>query len=113
MADDVGTATEAAAEKEEVRRREARLRRMAASMDLVLRKSRARDSSRMDFGCYRIENKDGCPVSGTYPYPYSLSLDGLEEALDLLAESPPEWAVTNKGRFVHGCAGAADPHWGR
>jgi hypothetical protein len=113
MADDPGIAAKAATEKEEARRREARLRRMAAGMGLTLRKSRARDSSRMDFGCYRIENKDGCPVSGTYPYPYSLTLDGLEDALDLLAESPPEWAVTSEGQFVHGCAGAADPQWGR
>jgi hypothetical protein len=67
----------------------------------------------MDFGCYRIEGKDGCPVAGTYPYPYSLSLQGVEEALELLRESPPEWARTEDGRFIHGCAGAADPKWGR
>ena len=95
------------------RRREARLRRMAAGMGLALRKSRTRERSRMDFGCYRIEGKDGSPVAGTYPYPYSLGLDGVEEALDLLVQSPPEWARTTDGQFVHGCAGAADPKWGR
>jgi hypothetical protein len=105
MADDVGTAAD--------RRREAQLRRAAARMGLALRKSRARDMSRMDFGCYRIESRDGCPVAGTYPYPYSLSLGGAEEALDLLRDSPPEMARTSDGTFIHGCAGAADPKWGR
>jgi hypothetical protein len=101
------------AENSAERRREARLRRLAAGMGLALRKSRARDASRMDFGCYRIDSKDGCPVAGTYPYPYSLSLEGVEEALDLLLQSPPEWARTSEGQFIHGCAGAADPKWGR
>ncbi len=93
--------------------REARLRREATKMGLVLRKSRARDTCRMDFGCYRIESRDGRPVAGNYPYPYSLTIDGVEEALGLLCESPPEWARTENGRFIHGCAGAADPNWGR
>jgi hypothetical protein len=95
------------------KRHEARLRRVAAGMGLVLRKSHARDAGRMDFGCYRIESEDGCPVAGTYPYPYSLSLSGVEEALDLLRDSPPEMARTSDGTFIHGCAGAADPKWGR
>lgn len=95
------------------RRREARLRRVAAAMGLALRKSRARDLARMDYGCYRIESAEGCPVAGAYPYPYSLSLEGVEEALDLLLDSPPEMARTSDGTFIHGCAGAADPKWGR
>jgi hypothetical protein len=95
------------------RHREARLRRMAAAMGLVLRKSRARDSCRMDYGCFRIESADGRPVAGTYPYPYSLGLDGVEEALDLLIENPPETARTEGGTLVHGGAGAADSKWGR
>lgn len=105
MANDANTSAD--------RRREAQLRRAAASMGLALRKSRARDASRMDFGCYRIEGTDGCPVAGTYPYPYSLSLAGVEEALELLLQSPPEMARTSDGTFIHGCAGAADSKWGR
>ena len=95
------------------KQREARLRRIAAAMGLTVRKSRARDASRMDFGCYRIEGTGGCPVAGTYPYPYSLSLDGLEEALEQLAESPLEMGCTPDGKIIHGVAGAADPKWGR
>jgi hypothetical protein len=96
-----------------VKRREARLRRVAAGMGMVLRKSRARDADRMDFGCYRIESGAGCPVAGTYPYPYSLSLSEVEDALDLLRDSPVEMARTSDGTLIHGCAGAADPKWGR
>lgn len=95
------------------RRREVRLRRMAAALGLVLRKSRARDECRMDFACFRIESEDGRPVSGSYPYPYSLSLEGVEEALELLRDSPPELARDDEGKFIHGVAGAADSKWGR
>jgi hypothetical protein len=95
------------------KRREARLRRMAAAMGLVLRKSRTRDAHRMDFACFRIESKDGRPVSGAYPYPYSLSLEGVEDALELLRDSPPEMARASDGTFIHGTAGAADSKWGR
>ena len=95
------------------KRHEAQLRRMAAALGLVLRKSRARDECRMDFACYRIESSDGRPVSGNYPYPYSLNLDGVEAALDLLRDSPPELARRSDGTFIHGVAGAADSKWGR
>jgi hypothetical protein len=105
MADDANTALD--------RRREARLRRVAAGMGLVLRKSRARDDCRMDYACFRIESRDGRPVSGTYPYPYSLTLEGAEQALRLLEDSPPEMARDDEGKFIHGNAGAADPKWGR
>jgi hypothetical protein len=101
------------ADKAAERRQEARLRRLAAAMGLALRKSRARDECRMDFACYRIESKDGRPVSGAYPYPHSLSLEGVEEALELLRESPPEMARASDGTAIHGVAGAADPQWGR
>jgi hypothetical protein len=105
MTNDANTAAE--------KRREARLRRTAAAMGLALRKSRARDECRMDFACYRIESREGRPVSGAYPYPYSLSLEGVEEALDLLRDSPPEMARASDGSFIHGTAGAADSKWGR
>ena len=105
MADDANAAAD--------RRREARLRRVARAMGLVLRKSRARDECRMDFACFRIESEDGRPVSGAYPYPHSLSLDGVEDALELLSESPPEMARASDGTAIHGVAGAADPQWGR
>lgn len=95
------------------KRHEARLRRMAADMGLVLRKSRARDDCRMDYGCFRIENQDGVPLVGTYPYPYSLTLEGAAEALDQLLESPPELGRDKEGNIIHGHAGAADPDWGR
>jgi|WetSurMetagenome_2_1015567.scaffolds.fasta_scaffold783926_2 hypothetical protein len=104
MATDAETATQ--------KRYEARLRRMAGSMGLVLRKSRARDACRLDYACFRIESRDGRALSGTYPYPYSLSLDGVEEALELLRDNPPEIVRDAQGRLIHGSAGAADSKWG-
>ncbi len=95
----------------EARRYEARLRRAATSMGLALRKSRTRDECRMDYGCFRIESKDGAPVAGTYPYPYSLTLAGVAEALEQLAETPPEMGRDDQGNIIHGRAGAADPDW--
>jgi hypothetical protein len=101
-------------EKTANRSREARLRRAAASMGLALRKSRARDPNRMDFGCYRIvDAMSGCPVAGTYPYVYSLDLDAVEEALEQLFASPAEEAQMSRGTPAHGCAGGADPKWER
>lgn len=83
------SATGANGDPVEQKRREARLRRWAAGMGLVLRKSRARDTCRMDFGCYRIEERGtGRKVAGTYPYAYSLDLDGVEEALEGMTENP-------------------------
>jgi hypothetical protein len=105
MADDANAA--------EQRRYETRLRRMAADMGLVLRKSRTRDDCRMDYGCFRIESKNGRTVAGTYPYPYSLTLERVAEALDHLSESPPEMGHDDQGNIIHGRAGAADPDWGR
>ena len=95
----------------EGKRYETRLRRAAAGMGLVLRKSRARDSCRMDYGCFRIESKDGIPMAGTYPYPYSLTLEAAAEALDQLRETPPEMLRDSAGNVIHGRAGAADLGW--
>jgi hypothetical protein len=96
------------------RTREARLRRMAAGMGLALRKSRTRDASRMDYGCYRIvDATSGCPVAGHYPYVCSLDLDGVEEALEQLFASPAEEAQMSRGTPGHGCAGGADSKWER
>lgn len=65
------------------RRREARLRRFAAELGLVLRKSRARDPNRMDFGRYRVEDPERCcVVAGRFPYGYTLDLDAVEEVLE-------------------------------
>lgn len=95
------------------KQQEAALRRMAASLGLVLRKSRARDTCRMDYGCYRLESKSGKMVAGTYPYPYSLTLEAAAEALDQIMESPPELGRDQQGNVIHGRAGAADPDWGK
>ena len=74
---------------------------------------RARDQCRMDYGCFRIESKDGVPVVGTYPYPYSLTLDAAAEAIEQLLESPPELGRDERrATLIHGRAGAADPDWG-
>jgi hypothetical protein len=97
----------------ERKRIEAAMRRAAAAMGLVLRKSRARDECRMDYGCFRIESKNGVPIAGTYPYPYSLTLEGAAEALEQLAETPLELGRDAQGNVIHGRAGAADPEWGR
>lgn len=94
------------------KRIEGRLRRAATTLGLVLRKSRARDECRMDYGCYRIESKNGVPLAGTYPYPYSLTLEAAAEALEQLAETPLEMGRDAQGNIIHGRAGAADPDWG-
>jgi hypothetical protein len=71
------------------KKREAQLRRWADDLGLVLRKSRARDTCRMDYGCYRLEDRaTGQKVTGTYPYAYSLDLDGVEEALEGMMDNP-------------------------
>lgn len=76
------------------KKREAQLRRVAAEMGLALRKSRTRDACRMDFGCFRLEEREtGRQVAGTYPYAYSLDLDGVEEALEGMLENPAQELV--------------------
>ena len=107
---DVYAAEAAAAD----RRREVLLRRVAAGMGLALRKSRTRDRGRMDFGRYRIvHSASGHVVTGNYPYPYSLTLDGAQNALEQILEDAAECTSMGGKRPAHGRAGAADPDWGR
>jgi hypothetical protein len=62
---------------------ETQLRRAAAEMGLALRKSRARDPDRMDYGLYRIEDPEtGCVVAGRFPYGYTLELDDVADVLE-------------------------------
>mgnify|MGYP000979127485 CR=1 FL=1 len=98
------------------KKREARLRRLAGGMGLTLRKSRTRDAERMDFGCYRIlEVNSGRVIAGSYPYAYSLSLDGVEEVLAGLQEDPSGLVAVSLEAPVsaptHGCDGGAGPEW--
>jgi hypothetical protein len=96
------------------RRREARLRRVAAGMGLALRKARTRDSARMDFGRYRIVDvKNDCVVAGRFPYGYTLSLDAVEDVLDELEASREDEAIKNEWRAVHGRGGDFDAKWDR
>ncbi len=96
------------------KKREAQLRRVAAGMGLALRKSRARDPMRMDFGCYRIENLEGdYVVTGKFPYNYSLSLDAVEEVLDELQASKDDAELQKAWEAVHGASGSSDAKWRR
>ncbi len=102
--------TDPAAEK----RRETRLRRVAAGMGLAVRKSRARDTARMDYGCYRIENIAGdYVVTGKFPYSYSLTLDAVEEVLDELQAAKEDEEIRKAWEAVHGSSGAFDSKWRR
>ena len=88
-----------AAEKQ----REARLRRVASGMGLALRKSRARDPARMDYGCYRIESVDGAyTVAGKFPYGYSLNLEAVEEVLDELEATKEDAGLKRMWLAAHG-----------
>jgi hypothetical protein len=96
------------------RRREARLRRAAASMGLALRKSRARDTCRMDFGCYRIvDSKTERVVAGRFPYGYTLDLDAVEEVLEELETSREEAVFMREHTSARGPGGSLDAKWGR
>lgn len=91
----------------EKRRREARLRRQATTMGLVVRKSRARDPLRMDYGRYRIERVGSdYVVAGRFPYGFTLDLDAVEEILDGLLEDEEQKAMDREWRAAHG--GSAD-----
>lgn len=80
-------------DKAEDKRREARLRRMAAGMGLALRKSRTRDTSRMDYGLFRvIDVKNDCVVAGRFPYGYTLDLNAVEDVLYEILETREEAA---------------------
>ncbi len=94
--------------------RETRLRRVAADMGLALRKSRARDPNRLDYGCYRIEDsRSGCRIAGTYPYAYSLTLDDVEQTLEDMLANPDPKTLEHGNTPAHGCAAAGDPKWER
>jgi hypothetical protein len=96
------------------RRREARLRRMAAGLGLALRKSRTRDTCRMDFGCYRIvDSKSERVIAGRFPYGYTLDLDAVEEVLDELETSREEEEFARVHLSGHGPGGGLDAKWGR
>ena len=85
------------------RRREAGLRRAAARMGLALRKSRARDPMRMDFGRYRIVNVAAdYVVAGRFPYGYTLDLDAVEEVLEELEFCRAEEASNRDGLPARG-----------
>ncbi|MCE5254698.1 MAG: hypothetical protein LLG45_10935 [Actinomycetia bacterium] len=89
-----------------VKRREARLRRVAAGIGLAVRKSHTRDPERMDYGRYRVEDvKNDCVVAGRFPYGYTLSLDDVDEVLEELLISREEKAWENANLPGHGCSG--------
>jgi hypothetical protein len=95
------------------RRREAQLRRLARSMGLALRKSRARDTGRMDFGCYKIVSINGdYVVAGGFPYGFSLSLDAVEAVLDELLAGHEDEAIRREWAVAHGAGGQFDAKWG-
>ncbi len=97
--------TDIAADK----RREARLRRIAAGMGLALRKSRARDPMRMDFGRYHIVRVEtDYVVAGRFPYGYTLTLDAVEDVLEELLECEEEERTKRAWRAVHGAASEFD-----
>lgn len=105
------TATDAAAAD---KRRETRLRRLAADMGLALSKSRARDPNRLDYGCYRIVNSEtGSCIAGTYPYAYSLTIDDVEETLEDMLANPDPRIVGHGNTPAHGCSAAADSKFER
>jgi hypothetical protein len=96
-----------------VKRREARLRRLAAGLGLALRKSRARDKDCMDFGCYRIVNpKTDYVVAGRFPFEYSLSLDAVEEVLDELQAAREDSAIKEEWLQARAAGGAFDAKHG-
>ncbi len=94
------------------RRREARLRRLASSMGLALRKSRARDASRMDFGCYKIISVRGnYVVAGGFPYTYSLSLDEVAAVLEELLANREDREIRREWAAAHRPGGEFDAKW--
>ena len=96
------------------KQREARLRRLAASMGLALAKSRARDPDRMDYGCFVIvDRRTGCRLAGTYPYAYSLTLDDVEQTLEDMLTTPDPRIDRHGNTPAHGCAAAADSKYER
>lgn len=98
----------------EIKRREARCRRLAAKMGVAVRKSCTRDADRMDYGCYRIvDPKAGTILAGTYPYSYSLTLDMLEGTLLEMYANPADDDEAGVGSLAKGGAADYDPRWER
>ena len=94
------------------KRLEGQLRRAAAGMGLALRKSRARDPMRMDYGCYRVESVEGnYIVAGKFPYGYSLTLPQVAEVLEELQAAKEDAEIRKAWEAVHGSA--HDAKWGR
>ncbi len=95
-------------------RREARLRRVAGGLGLALRKSRARDPRRMDYGLYRIVNVErDYVVAGGFPYGYSLSLDAVEDVLGELLAQQEDKEIQRQWLARHGSGGEFDSKWRR
>jgi hypothetical protein len=83
-------------------------------MGLAVRKSRARDTARMDYGCFRIESvKSNYVVAGGFPYGHSLTLDAVEEVLDELEACKEDEEIGRAWEAVHGSSGAFDAKWRR
>lgn len=61
--------------------RENRLRRMADRQGLRLSKSRARDPRALTYERWNIADARGVIVAGATPWPYSLSVDDVEDYL--------------------------------
>lgn len=63
--------------------RENRIRRMAERQRAILQKSRTRDPRASDYGGFMlIDGDSNCVLVGNDPFPYSASLDRIEEWLN-------------------------------
>ena len=88
-------------------RREKQLRRMAAKMGLVVRKSRRKHATDADEGLYRLSDLSGQVIAGAT---YNLSLDELSKAIsdrgaaadaNNTAEKAAEATQTEKEAILH------------
>ena len=62
--------------------REARIRRAAARIGLILERAKTRTEYHHDFGTYQLTNSEtGQTVESSLPWGYGLSLDEVEQAL--------------------------------
>jgi hypothetical protein len=78
-------------------------------MGLALRKSRARDPRRMDFGRYRVVNVErDYVVAGGFPYGYSLDLGAVEEVLEELLASREDDEIRRAWEAAHETAGSRE-----
>lgn len=90
---------------DESKRRENQLRRMAAKMGLVVRKSRRKHATDADEGLYRLSDLSGQVIAGAT---YNLSLDELSKiinvrgaAADNAEENAAEATQTEKEAIPH------------